>query len=76
MKDGLIKTAIANLLTLTGRKSRMKIITKLPDKACESVKKALIGIKKNYGHDFKRIFKSITCDNGSEFSFSEDFKKK
>ena len=63
------------LLTLTERKTRMEIITKLPDKTSTSVKKALLAIKETYGHDFKRIFKSITCDNGSEFSFDEYFKK-
>lgn len=64
------------LLTLTERRTRMEIITKLPDKTNESVKKALLAIKKDCGINFNKIFKSITCDNGSEFSFDESFKKK
>lgn len=64
------------LLTLTERKTRMEIIVKLPDKTSNSVKRVLIRTKKKYGADFYKIFKSITCDNGSEFSFDKSFKKR
>ncbi|GMQ57857.1 IS30 family transposase [Vallitalea sediminicola] len=64
------------LMTLTERRSRVEIIKKIPDKTSNSVGKALSEIKDIYGDNFNQIFKSITCDNGSEFSFSEDFKKK
>ncbi len=58
----------AALLTLVERKHRRTIIRKLPDKTQASVLKALKGIERLYGaHRFRRIFKSITVDNGSEF---------
>lgn len=62
------------LMTLTERKTRMEIIMKLPDKTSKSVQEALVRIREKYEDEFNQIFKSITCDNGSEFSFDEDFK--
>ena len=58
----------AALLTLVERKHRRTIIRKIPDKTQASVLKALRGIERHYGtHRFRRIFKTITVDNGSEF---------
>ena len=58
----------AALLTLVERKHRRTIIRKLPDKTQASVLKALKGIERLYGAPrFRRLFKSITVDNGSEF---------
>jgi len=56
------------LLTLVDRKHRKLITRKLPDKTQASVLKALKSIEKEYGSAlFRKIFKSITVDNGSEF---------
>jgi len=58
----------AALLTLVERKHRRIIIRKIPDKTQASVLKAIRGIERHYGtRHFRRIFKSITADNGSEF---------
>jgi len=60
------------LLTLVERKHRHILIRKLPDKTQDSVLKAFRGIERHYGSQrFRKIFKSITVDNGSEFL---DFK--
>ncbi len=49
------------LLTLTDRKTRFEIIRILPDKSCASVNQAMKELAAQVQ------FKSITCDNGSEF---------
>lgn len=53
------------LLTLVERKTRFMIVRKLPRATSECVNQALKSIFREYG---KRNFKSITADNGSEFS--------
>lgn len=64
------------LLTLTERRSRMEIIMKIPDKTNLSVQNALLKIRENFNDKFNVLFKSITCDNGSEFYFDTGFKEK
>jgi len=60
------------LLTLTERKTRYEVIMVLPNKKKLSVKKAMNKIERQYGAEtFKKIFKTITADNGTEF---RDFK--
>lgn len=61
----------ATLLCLSERLSRREIIFKLPDKKSESVIKCLNILEHKYGKLFSKVFKSITVDNGVEFS---DFK--
>lgn len=57
----------ACLLTLTERKTRYEIIRKLNNKTKENVTTALIDIITQYPH-----IKSLTTDNGSEFSGFKD----
>lgn len=64
-KAGTKKT----LLVLTERYSRFELIRLMPDKTMASVVKALDGIERKFGtYTFRSLFKSITVDNGSEFS--------
>ena len=56
------------LLTLTERKTRKEIIRKLPSKSSEAVLTALNHLLEQAGPLFPQAFKSITADNGSEFS--------
>lgn len=56
------------LLVLTERLTRKEIIMPLKDQKADSVIRALNSIEKFYGAKFKKIFKSITVDNGTEFS--------
>jgi len=58
----------AALLTLTERKTRMKIIRKLKAGTQAAVVRAINGIERQMGPEaFHMVFKSITADNGSEF---------
>lgn len=55
------------LLVLTERASRLELIRLLPDKTQSSVITALNRIEKRHRKRFGELFKTITCDNGSEF---------
>lgn len=57
------------LLVLTERKTRREIIEQIADRSTNSVIKALDRIERKFGAElFSKIFKTITFDNGSEFS--------
>jgi IS30 family transposase len=56
------------LLTLTERKTRFELIYKIASKESYSVDKVMKRLREDLGEKFKEIFKSITADNGSEFS--------
>jgi len=56
------------LLVLTERLTREEIIMLMQDHTAKSVVKSLDKLEKKYGAMFKRVFKTITVDNGSEFS--------
>ena len=56
------------LLTLVERVTRKLITMIIPNKTEESVKRAIRQIYKQYGKKARKIFKSITADNGVEFT--------
>jgi IS30 family transposase len=56
------------LMTLTERKTRMELIVPIASKTTEAVNNAIEHLMKLHPHDFKKWFKSITADNGSEFA--------
>ena len=56
------------LLTLTERKTRYEVIIKIDGKASDPVNRALTDLKEAAGKDFGLLFKTITSDNGTEFS--------
>lgn len=57
------------LLVLTERMTREEYIVKMPDRTAKSTVAALDRLETSVGRDgFRMRFKSITCDNGSEFS--------
>lgn len=56
------------LFVLSERLTRQEIIIKMPDQTAKSVVAALNKLEHRYGKQFSKIFKSITFDNGSEFS--------
>ncbi len=62
----------ATLLVLTERLTRKEIIMPMINQKSESVIHCLNIIEHQYGKNFKKIFKTITVDNGSEFA---DFKR-
>jgi len=61
-----------SLLVFTERQTRKEIIFKIPNQKSESVIKCLNVLERRYGTMFRKVFKTITVDNGSEFS---NFKK-
>ena len=63
------------LLVLTERKTRNEIIFKLADQRAESVVDALDRLERKWGDMFYKIFRSITVDNGVEFSAYEDMER-
>lgn len=56
------------LMTLLERKTRYYRMIRLPDKSAPSVMKAFDQLRNEYKERFSLIFKTITTDNGSEFS--------
>ena len=65
------------LLTLVERKTRQTIIIKLKNRKSKTVLMAINKLEKEYGTEkFKAVFKSITFDNGVEFSRFKDIEKK
>ena len=64
-KQGVTKSC---MLVLTERKTRDEIIFKLKDQKAESVVDALDRLERKWGDMFSKVFRSITVDNGVEFS--------
>ena len=58
----------ATLLVLSERLTRKEIIFKMENQRTESVVKCLNSLERKFGKQFKKIFKTITVDNGSEFA--------
>lgn len=56
------------LLVMTERQTRREIIMKMTDQCAASVVYCLNVLERKYGKLFRKVFKSITVDNGSEFS--------
>lgn len=63
------------LLVLTERKSRKEIICPMPDQTSQSVIRVLNKLERGYGNNFRKIFRTITVDNGSEFADCEGMEK-
>lgn len=59
----------ACLMVLTERLTRQEMIRKLPDRTAQSVVDAIDRIEQDFGKEkFRTVFKTITCDNGVEFT--------
>ncbi len=66
--DCVVGKTLPTLLTFTERLTRKEIVIKLPNKKNESVVRALDSLERRYGKRFRKVFKTITVDNGVEFS--------
>lgn len=73
--DCVVGKSLETLLVLTERLTRKEIIIRIPNKKAESVVKALNTLEYKYGKLFSKIFKSITVDNGVEFSDYEGLER-
>lgn len=66
----------ACLLVFTERMTRIEIVRKIKDRTARSVIKAINALERHLTAPvFRRIFKTITCDNGVEFSAYDDIEK-
>ncbi len=57
-----------SLLVLTERLTRKEIIMPIKTQSAQEVVKSLNRLEHRYGRKFKSIFRTITVDNGTEFS--------
>lgn len=64
-----------SLLVLTERLTRKEIIIAIKTQSAQEVVKALNRIEYKFGRKFKSIFKTITVDNGTEFSNCQGIEK-
>lgn len=71
-KRGITKSC---MLVLTERKTRDEIIVKLKDQGAASVVEALDRLERKWGDMFPKVFRSITVDNGVEFSDYEGMER-
>lgn len=71
-KQGVTKSC---MLVLTERKTRDEIIVKLPDQKAASVVEAIDRLERKWGDMFTKVFRSITADNGVEFSDYEGLER-
>nr|WP_255350825.1 IS30 family transposase [Salinicoccus sp. YB14-2] len=55
-------------MTLVERQTRFKVLIKMDNKDAESVSEAIEDLSNRIGIEMSTLFKSITADNGSEFS--------
>lgn len=62
-------------LVLTERKTRNEIIFKLPDHSAAEVVKAVDRLEITWGSMFSNVFKTITVDNGTEFSYFNELER-
>lgn len=66
----------AALLVLTERVTRFEIGMRVPDHTAASVVSALDRLERRFGaRKFRKVFKSITVDNGTEFSDCEGLER-
>ena len=66
----------STLLCFTERKTRMEIIFRSKDKTATATVAVLNRLERKIGAlQFRKIFKSITCDNGTEFSDTEAMER-
>lgn len=71
-KQGVTKSC---MLVLTERKTRDEIIVKLPDQKAASAVEAIDRLERKWGDMFTKVFRSITVDNGVEFSDYEGLER-
>lgn len=64
-----------SLLVLTERKTRYELVRLLYQHTAAAVVDALNTLERKYGDDFKRLFKTVTVDNGSEFADVKGMEK-
>ncbi|MGN1052445.1 MAG: IS30 family transposase [Candidatus Scatosoma sp.] len=65
----------AVFLVLTERMTRREIIMSMQNQRAENVIRCLNVLERKYGQLFRKVFKTITVDNGSEFSAFQEMER-
>jgi IS30 family transposase len=74
--DGIVgKSQQGFLITLVERKVGVGLLFNIGDKKDDKIVMVLDKLEKQYGSDFRRIFKTITFDNGGEFASSDEMER-
>lgn len=69
--DGIVgKNQQGHLITLVERKLGVGLLFNVGSKECDRMVGVLDGLQRQYGQNFSKIFRTITLDNGPEFSDS------
>jgi len=63
------------IIALTERLTRMEIILKSKDKSAVSTVQLLNRLERMFGATFRKVFRTITVDNGTEFSQFEQMER-
>ena len=58
----------STILALTERLTRYEIIYRMPNRKALTVAGVVNKLERRFGSNFRRVFRSITVDNGSEFA--------
>lgn len=61
------------IMSLIERQTRNAIFVKIPSKSACAINSALNQLRETYGSKFNKVFKTITSDNGREFSELSSF---
>lgn len=65
-----------SFLVLTERKTREEILRKLPKHTAAAVVEVIDELERKWGYEnFKKVFKSITVDNGTEFAYGPEIEQ-
>lgn len=62
------RNSCAVLLSLDERQTRKRHIIKIASRTADAVGEGIRRLKETYGEQFSVVFRSVTCDNGSEFA--------
>lgn len=63
------------ILVFTERMTRYEMILRAHDKSALSTVKVMNALERKFGKNFRNVFRSITCDNGCEFSAADALEK-
>ena len=70
-----VKRTKPGIVALTERKTRHEIAVKVEDGTAESVVAVLDALERKFGPSFSKVFRTITVDNGTEFSDTEGMER-
>lgn len=70
-----IKNSHSALLVLTERLTRREIVCKMERQTADNVVNCINALERRYGELFPKIFKTVTVDNGAEFTSFDEMQR-